>query len=165
MRKLLSLLVLSCFALCASAAPASTESVENLLALMKAEKLVEGMLRNIDQSMRQSMEIALKGQALSAEQQRMVDVLPAKIGQIMREELDWNRMRSVYVQIYQESFTQEEIDGLLAFYKSPAGMAYIEKMPVVMQKSMALSQTRLAPMVEKLKAAMEKALADVKAAK
>jgi hypothetical protein len=29
----------------------------------------------------------------------------------MREEMTWDKLRPLYVQIYQKSFTQEEIDG------------------------------------------------------
>ena len=38
----------------------------------------------------------------------------------MREEMTWDRLHPLYVRIYQESFTQEEIDGLIVFYESPA---------------------------------------------
>jgi uncharacterized protein len=61
---------------------------------------------------------------------------------MLREEMTWDKLRPVYVQIYQESFTQEEIDGLIAFYESPAGFAFVEKMPFVMQKSMSIMQSR-----------------------
>ena len=82
----------------------------------------------------------------------------------MREEMTWDKLRPLYVQIYQESFTQEEIDGLIAFYESPAGVAFVEKMPFVMQKSMSIMQSRMAPMMEKMKAAIKEAIAEPKAA-
>jgi hypothetical protein len=74
-------------------------------------------------------------------------------------------MRPLYIQIYQESFTQEEIDGLIAFYKSPLGIAFVEKMPLVMQKSMTIMQSRTGPLMEKMKAVIDQAMADAKAAK
>jgi hypothetical protein len=78
--------------------------------------------------------------------------------------LTWEKLRPLYVQIYQESFTQEEIDGPIAFYESPAGVAFVEKLPFVMQKSMSIMQSRMAPMMEKMKAAMKEAIAEPKAA-
>jgi hypothetical protein len=77
---------------------------------------------------------------------------------MLREEMTWDKLRPLYVQIYQESFTQEEIDRPIAFYESPAGVAFVEKMPFVMQKSMSIMQSRMAPMMEKMKAAMKEAL-------
>ena len=165
MHKICALLLSSCLVFSVHAAPPSNESVEALLAATGAQKLIDSVLPGMDQMMRQSMAEATKGQTLSAEQQRMLAILSGKIAQIVREELDWATMRPVYVQIYQESFSQEEVDGLIAFYKSPAGAAMVEKMPMVMQKSMALMQNRMGPLMAKMKAVMEQTLAEVKATK
>ena len=131
--------------------------------MTKAETNVDMMLANLDPMMRQSMATAMQGQQLSSDQQRVMDAIRAEVLQVLREELAWNKMRPLYVQIYQETFTQEEIDGLIAFYKSPAGIAFVEKMPVVMQKSMSIMQSRIAPMMEKMKATMQQATAKAKA--
>jgi uncharacterized protein len=74
-------------------------------------------------------------------------------------------LRPLYVQVYQETFTQEEIDGLIAFYESPTGIAFVEKMPVVMQKSMSMMQSRMAPMMEKVRAVMKQTAEEAKATK
>jgi hypothetical protein len=164
MVKLITLLASLIFASLAHGAPASLESIDRLLADTKVEKLLDTMSTNVDQVMRRSMEASTQGQQLSPEQRRVIDATAAKFVQVMREEMTWDKMRPLYVQIYQESFTQEEIDGLIAFYESPAGVAFVEKMPFVMQKSMSIMQSRLAPMMEKMKAAMKEAIAEPKAA-
>ena len=164
MVKLITLLASLVFASLAYCAPASEESIDRLLADTKVEKLLDTMSVNVDQVMRRSMEASMQGQPLSPEQRRVIDATAASFVQVMREEMTWDKMRPLYVQIYQESFTQEEIDGLIAFYESPAGVAFVEKMPFVMQKSMSIMQSRLAPMMEKMKAAMKEAIAEPKAA-
>jgi hypothetical protein len=83
----------------------------------------------------------------------------------MRKEMSWATLRPMYVQIYRDTFTQKEVDGLIAFYKSPTGVAFVDKMPVVMQKSQALMQTRIGPLAESVRAAMQEAVAEVKATK
>jgi len=149
----------------AYAAPQRPECIDTLLAATKAEKLSDSVFDNMDQMMRRSMATAIKGQNLSAAQQRFIDAAPTKFAQVLREEMSWSRMRPLYIQIYEESFTQEEIDGLIAFYKSPVGIAFVEKMPLVMQKSMTIMQSRMGPMMEKMKAVIDQAMADAKAAK
>ena len=126
---------------------------------------MEAVFANLDQTMHQSMVAATQGQTLSAEQQRVFDTTSSKFSQIIREEMSWAKMQPLYVQIYRESFTEEEIAGLLAFYTSPAGVAYIEKIPVVLQKSMVIMQARMAPMREKMKIAVQQAVEEAKAAK
>ena len=164
MVKLITLLASLVFASLAYCAPASEESIDRLLADTKVEKLLDTMSVNVDQVMRRSMEASMQGQPLSPEQRRVIDATAASFVQVMREEMTWDKMRPLYVQIYQESFTQEEIDGLIAFYESPAGVAFVDKMPFVMQKSMSIMQSRMAPMMEKMKAAMKEAIAEPKAA-
>ena len=164
MVKFITLLASLIFASLAYCAPASQESIDRLLVDAKVEQLLDTMLANVDQVMRRSMETSMQGQQLSPEQRQAVDRAAAKFVQVMREEMTWDKLRPLYVQIYQESFTQEEIDGLIAFYESPAGVAFVEKMPVVMQKSMSIMQSRMATMMEKMKAAMKEAIAESKAA-
>jgi uncharacterized protein len=145
--------------------PPSPESIELLLTVTKAEERADTMRASVDQLMRQSMAIAMQSQQLSAEQQRVVDATRVQIVQVLREELAWDKMRPLVVKIYQETFTQEEIDGLIAFYRSPAGAAFVEKMPLVTQKSMSIMQSRIAPMMEKMRATIQRAAAEAKATK
>jgi hypothetical protein len=165
MLKVITLLALLACASIVHCAPPSADSIDALLAATRAEKNVDLMLANVDQIMRQSMAAAAKGNTLSAKQQRDIDTTLAKLVQVLHEELAWDKMRPLYVQLYQETFTQEEIDGLLAFYKSPTGVAFVEKMPVVMQKSMSIMQARIVPIMEKMKAATQQAIDEDKTPK
>ena len=165
MRKIVLLISAALLSSAAYCAPPSTESVDNLFVVTKSETMVDSMLINIEQSMRQGMATAVKGQKITAEQQRNMDLFPAKFAKVFREEMNWASMRPLFTQIYQESYTQEEVDGLVAFYQSPIGVAYIEKMPIVMQKSMTLVQTRMGPMMEKMQAALKQAMEEAKTPK
>ena len=92
-------------------------------------------------------------------QNRMRDVMQ-KSAQAMREEMSWANMKPLMARIYAESFTQEELDGLIAFYESPAGRAFTRKMPVVMEKSMMLMQERMGPLMQRMEARMREAMAE-----
>lgn len=58
----------------------------------------------------------------------------------MHDEMSWAKMKPQYVRLYVETFDQDEVDGLLAFYATPAGQAMINKMPIVMPKMMGVMQ-------------------------
>ena len=147
-------------AVAARAAPATPESIDELLRLTRAEAILETMYANMDQLMRQAMAESLKGQKLTAEQQRALEAAPARFGRVIRDEMSWEKLRPVYVQIYQQSFTQEEIDALTAFYRTPAGAAFVTKMPAAMQRSIGALQSRMGPLMEKMKVAVDQALAE-----
>ena len=144
------------------AEPPTPESVETLLAATRAESMMNSMYAMVEQSMRGGLRQSLQGQTLTDEQQRVLDAVPGRFIAVMREEFNWPKMKPLYVQLYRETFDQAEIDGLIAFYRSPAGQAFVDKMPIVMQKSMAISQAQLQTFLPKMRAAMEQAMADAK---
>lgn len=54
--------------------------------------------------------------------------------------------------VYMESFTEAELDGILAFYATPVGQKMTSELPVIMQKSMQIGQQwgmKLQPLMAK----------------
>lgn len=140
------------------AAEPSAASVEKLMEVTKTEALVEQMYGNFETAMRAGMQQAVAGRRLTDQQQAIINEAPREFAAVLREELSWAKIKPLYVGIYRESFTQEEIDGMLAFYATPVGQATIEKMPQVMTRSMQLMQVMAAPMAEKMRGAMQRAI-------
>lgn len=160
MKTLAAVLCLLLAPLAALAAPPSPASIERLLALTEAEKNLEGAQRYSEQMMQEMMREQNQRRMLSPDaQNRMRDVMQ-KSAQAMREEMSWANMKPLMARIYAESFTQEELDGLIAFYESPAGRAFTRKMPVVMEKSMMLMQERMGPLMQRMEARMREAMAE-----
>jgi uncharacterized protein len=123
------------------------------------------VMEPMEQMMRQAIAASLQGRPVPAEQRQAIERFVPNMMQVIRSEFTYANLRPLYVQIYQESFTQEEIDGLVDFYKSAAGQAFTNKMPVVMQKSMSIMQTKLQPMMQRMQVGMQKVLEDAKLAK
>jgi len=146
----------------AHSAPPTEESIEKLFAAMKIESTLEAVYGSTSQAVRQSMQAAVQGKALSAEQQRLLELVPGRLVAVMREELNWPKMKPLYMEIYRSTFEQDEVDGLIAFYASPAGRAFIDKMPVAMQKVMASVQSTMQSLMPKIDAALKAALAEAK---
>ena len=79
-----------------------------------------------------------------------------------RSALDWNTIKPIFVKIYADNFDETELNGLIAFYKSPVGQTWIEKQPQIQAATMqAMSQ-----IMPKIQAAVMKAIMppDTKAA-
>jgi hypothetical protein len=158
MQRLLTAAWLALSLAAAHAAPASEESVEALMAATKADSLIETLYGGIEQSVRAGLQQSAAGKALTPEQQRVIELAPARLMNVLKSELSWNRLKPLYVQIYKESFTQEEIDGLLAFYRSQAGQAFVAKMPQVMQRSMQASQDQMRTLAPRMQEAMKQVM-------
>lgn len=143
------------------AEPASQESIDRLLKAANAEQMLTTIHAQLEGTMKQAMTQALKSQDAGADAQQYADAFSKKMSEELKTELSWEKMRDLYRQVYAESFTQEEVDGLIAFYESPAGKAFIAKMPVVMQKSMLAMQQRMTPMVERLQKSLQETVIEL----
>lgn len=140
------------------AAPPSDASIERLMVVTNAESLFDKMFQGYESSIRESLKSATSATKLSAQQRQALDQAPVKIVAILRDEFKGAALKSMYTQIYRETFDQEEVDGLLAFYESPAGRAAVAKMPVVIEQSMAISQSRIKALMPKIQAAISETL-------
>jgi len=51
----------------------------------------------------------------------------------MKEDLSYDKLEPEYIKIYQDTFSEEEIQGMITFYETPVGQSVITKMPLIMQ--------------------------------
>lgn len=137
MKKTILFLALS-FGILVNTAHAQEESKlilsEKLLTVMEMQKTLEQSFRGVTKMMP-------GGEQSAAGQQVM---------EIIMKELSWENIKGDYIELYAEVFTIEELKGLIAFYESPAGQAFVKKQPELNQKSMMLSQKMMMKIMPKL---------------
>ena len=102
--------------------------------------MLNGSYANVDRLMRQSILPAYGEKPVTPAEQQQIDSTITKVMALMQDEMSWAKMKPQYVRLYVETFDQDEVDGLLAFYATPAGQAMINKMPIVMPKMMGVMQ-------------------------
>jgi hypothetical protein len=73
--------------------------------------------------------------AMPPEQKARMQEANQKLETLMKTVAE--KMRPLYIDLYDETFTDQEIDGILVFYESTAGKAMIDKQPLIMTKVMA----------------------------
>lgn len=142
----------------------SDESLKELIQLCDASKMIDNMWVQVDGAMKGMIAQSTKGQQLNAQQQAAIDSFQSKYSTLMREELSWAKMEPMFLRIYKNSLSQAEIDGMIAFYKTPAGQAVIKKMPVLMQQIMAEMPAMVGPLMQKIQPLAQQLQADMKAA-
>ena len=165
MRKLICLLALLISTSTAFAEAPTRESVATLLTETNIQQSVDGMLSNMDRVMQQQFTQMSALQSMTAEQQRALVATQKKMNDLLRSELTWAKLEPIYIDVYQQTYTQEEVDGLIAFYRTPVGRSYVSKMPLALQKTLVAMQPLLADMMQKSQALARQALEDAKAAK
>ncbi len=123
------------------------ETVEQLLHVMNAEKMIDSMYSQMD-----NMFVDLAQQLGVNESERPIfDRFMSKMAHVMKEEMTWAKMKEPIIDIYLKHYTEKEIKDLLAFYSTDSGKAMINKMPVVMQESMLITQSMMKDFMPKIK--------------
>jgi hypothetical protein len=149
----------------APANPPSEATIKQILEVMQARKLVDSMIGQMDTLMLQTIAQATQGQAIPPKIQKQIDQQRSEMMAMMKDLLAWEKLEPLYVRVYQKTFTQQELDGMLAFYKTPVGAAMIAKMPAVMQNTMEEMQSMMGPVMDKMQRMQKDVVAQMKADK
>lgn len=112
------------------------EDVENLLALMNVDAMVENMYSQMDQMM---MGMA-KQAGVKPSEQAIFERFMLKMTAAMKEEVSWAKMKDPLIDVYVKHYSEKEISDMAAFYNSESGRSMIQKMPAVMNDSMLVSR-------------------------
>ncbi len=155
MKRPIALVLAALVQLGASAAPATEASVEQLLDVTNARQTLEGSYVQVERMMRNMVRQGAGSQPLTEREQQALETSVVKTMALLKKEFTWDLLKADFVKLYVNTFDQSEIDGLLAFYRSPAGQAFVQKMPVVMQGSMEISQARMQALMPKLMKSLE----------
>lgn len=147
------------------AAPASEASIKELMDVTKARNLMDNIYSQVEASMNSALQRALQGKVPTANEQKAFNDMKEQVTTLFKQEFDWDKLEPVFIRLYKESFTQAEVEGILDFYKTPAGQAIIHKMPLLMQKSMGEMQGMVGELMPKLRKIEQAFAAEMRATK
>jgi hypothetical protein len=102
---------------------------EELLQLTQTDQMMKML-----EPMKDMLTTMMNKTDMPAEERAKAGEMQEKVMALVFDRL--NKAKPALVKIYTDTYTEEEIDGILAFHKSPAGRAMLQKMPQVMQRSM-----------------------------
>jgi uncharacterized protein len=131
--------------------PAKRAAIEDLLSLMKADQLTGQILTQVEQAMKPQIE-KIPGTDRRSERIADVETFEGQVFGLIRERLDFARIKPEYIKLYDETFTTEELTGIVAFYKSPPGQAYLAKLPVLTSKSVELASKIMGDSMQEIQA-------------
>lgn len=128
----------------------SEASLDRLLRAMKEEQAMEGIRKQFDMSFRTSLEIIKEQHGNKEDYDRWLDVYQAKYTAVVDQWFSWDTIKPIYMQMYGEVYSQKEVDDQITFFESPAGMAFTDKMPLLMKKSGDFMQEQVGTMLQQL---------------
>lgn len=138
------LLATSCYSYADS--ESKQAKLNELVNIMDMDSMVDQMYSQME-AMMQNMSTQM---GVQPSEQEIFDDYYSQMVLIMNEEMSWAKMEPLIVNIYDNNFTEEEINDILAFYKTETGQSLLLKMPAVMQESMQISQTLMQASIPKI---------------
>lgn len=142
------------------AEPASTESVQKMMRVMKVESQFDNSLNSTLQMMRDQMVNSIPKHAnISTEQRAQIEAVIQNAWQKYQEQLtgDAELRKTVFTsfqQLAQKYYTQQEVDALIGFYDSPLGQSILDKQGMMIgeftQSVPAILDTRIQSMAREI---------------
>jgi hypothetical protein len=122
---------------------ASRELAAKLLDVMQVQRLMEEQFDIMRKAQNEAFQQLASGQEASPEATKRAQAMQSELMKLMKKELTWSSMKAEFVAAYAATFTDDELRGLIAFYESPVGRAFIAKTPELTERTTAISSARM----------------------
>lgn len=131
----------------------------------KAEQLVtmehlEANINKASENLAEHMgEIAdhLAGTNPTADQKAKIEDFKKQVSKSIDTNFAWTAIKPKVIDLFENSFTEEQLDAIIGFYKTPAGSTLLEKLPEINAQFNQIGTTALTNM----SAEMQKSLHDL----
>lgn len=150
-RLALFLVLALCLPLAARADEASHRAkAEQMMALLHTEEMVNKISANISKQVDDAASKSLSTTP-SPDQQAKFDDFKKQVAQAIETQVGWKSMKGSFIDVYAKNFTEEQLDAIIAFYKTPAGAALLTTMPTVNEQVGQLGNSRMNALQPQLK--------------
>jgi uncharacterized protein len=133
---------------------------EEYFKLAKMDELMTQVMNQVIAQSKSGMMQQMMGAKLSPEEQQRVDELTDKAAKIVSGAMSWDKLEPEFAKLYAEAYTEQQLDDIIAFYKSPTGQAMVEKNPILIKKANAITQQQMAEVTPQLQKLMQDFMAE-----
>lgn len=116
--------------------------------LMPVLKIGETVTRFSEQM--KKLQVDMLARQLKARPPQNAEEINKAVNELINKEVNWDKLKDQFVNLYAEAFTVEELDALIKFYESPIGRKLVDKQPDIQQKSMLATRKLLADTTQKV---------------
>lgn len=137
--------------------------VKELFATMRMDHMLDQMMRSIQGEVKAMAQETPGAEQLTPAQQKLMQDFMDKSMKVVNESVGWAALEPAYVKLYATTYSEEEIDGILAFYKSPVGQTMLAKTPELSAGGMQIVHARMGDFQPKLQALQQEYMKELAA--
>lgn len=134
--------------------PSHHAKAEKVVSIMHVDHMMDGYFDAMKAQLPAMLGAADSAAKMTPEQKVIFDEFQSKLFGIVREELRAKLLPKM-VDVYDKTFSDEELDAMYGFYSTPVGQSVLMKTPQAMQNSMSGMQDLMADMMPKIQALAE----------
>jgi hypothetical protein len=139
---LLMMLTVGCC--CARADEASKRAkAEQLFLLLRMDTMMDQLMGGVRRQVQQITESMPGADTATPEQKKQITDFQQRVMDTVNQKIGWKALEPDFIGLYASTYTEEELDGIVAFYKSPVGQKMIEKTPELTAKSTQITQQKM----------------------
>jgi len=150
------LIVLSLGCCSARADDASKRAkAEQLFMLLHMDRMMDQLMVGVKNQVQQIVQSMPTADDATPEQKKQIVDFQQRVLGLVNDKLGWKALEPDFISLYASTYTEEELDGILAFYRSPIGQTMIEKTPELTAKSTEITQQKMREVQPQLNAMVQ----------
>jgi hypothetical protein len=149
------LILILCLPLAARADEASHRAkAAQMVELLHTERMVQqntaAILKQVCDAANQEM-----GANPTPQNKIQLTAFENKASQLIDAQVGWKALQPGIVDLYAQTFSEQDLDAIIAFYKTPAGIALLDKMPSINDQIVQLARSKLAILQPQINQALD----------
>jgi hypothetical protein len=121
--------------------------VHEFFRLAKLDQLSTQAMDQVMTQMNSGAMQQIAGTKLTEDDQKRLDEFSGKVRQLVNRAMGWQALEPQYAKLYADAYTEQQLDDLIAFYKSPTGQVMVAKTPMLMKESSAIAQQQMVTLI------------------
>jgi uncharacterized protein len=129
--------------------------VKELFTLMHVDHSLDRMRSAMQQQVQLTAKNVSGAEQMTPEKKKIQQEFIDNSMKVVDENFGWPELEPAYLKLYSDTYTEAELDGILAFYKSPVGQALLNKTPELSAGSMQIVHSRMGDFQPRMQALQE----------
>jgi hypothetical protein len=129
--------------------------VKDLFAVTHVDHGLDRMRGAMEQQVQSTAKNASGAEAMTPEKKKIQQEYVDNSMKVVDQHFGWPVLEPEFLKLYMDSYSEADLDGMLAFYKSPAGQDMLSKAPALSAGVMEIVHGRMGDFQPKMQALQE----------